>query len=190
MVNAKRHKKVKVIAAEQLWSLHWVMSLCFLLLFVGGIYMAALPREVSYRWFFYQFHESMGVLVMLVLGARIFVLLRKHLPLTNHKHRRGQVKTVALHTVLYLFMLAVPLSGYFMLNTGGRDVPFFGIGTLFGFRLPRLVGANEQIVELARNQHFWLAYLFLVFISLHIVIQQKFLSAKWRQALKSIAANK
>ncbi len=117
--------KPKVLASKQLWSLHWLMAFCFLPIFVGGIYMAKaeLPQG-AYRSFIYRFHESMGILVMLLLATRIFVLLRKHLPFTKHKHRRGWIETVALHTALYLFMLAVPLSGYLMISAADVGVPF------------------------------------------------------------------
>ncbi len=82
--------KSKVAAAKQLWSLHWLMAFCFLPLFIVGIYLAKadLPQG-AYRSFVYRFHESMGLLVMLLLAARIFVLQSKHLPHRNHKHRRA-----------------------------------------------------------------------------------------------------
>lgn len=90
-------------------------------------------------------------------------------------------RVAPVHTALYLFMLAVPLSGYLMISAADVGVPFFGIGSLFGFSLPPLVGKNEAIAELANSQHVWLAYTFLVFIGLHILAQHKFVRTTWRR---------
>ena len=177
--------KSKVVAAKQLRFLHWLMAFCFFPIFILGIYMARteLPQG-AYRSFVYQFHESMGILVLLLLAARILVFLRKHLPLTKHKHRQGWIKTVALHTGLYVFMLAVPFSGYLLISAADVGIPFFGIGSLLGFRLPPLVGKNEAIAQFVRSWHTWLAYIFLILITLHIVLQRKFLRTTWRRAFK------
>ncbi len=119
------------------------MASFYLLLFVGGIYMANLSRDVSYRVSLYDFHKTLGVLVMSLLLARIFVLLR----VLQHKYRRHQPKrtrdwlqTFALHTSVYFFMLLVPLSGYFASNTSGHNVIIFGTGIVF----PSLFIVNKQ----------------------------------------------
>lgn len=173
----------KKTAAQRLWFLHWLMATCYLLLFAGGAYMADLPRNVFYRGSLYDFHKTLGVIVMSFLLARIFVLLR----VLQHKYRRRRprhtpewLRTFALHTTLYFFMLLVPLSGYFLSNWAGRDVIVFGTN----IALPPLVAENKQLVELSRNAHFWLAYTFLAFVVLHSVDQRKYVRAIWRRALK------
>ena len=128
-------------AAQRLWFLHWLMAAVYLVLFAGGIYMADLPREVTYRGSLYAFHKTLGVVVMSLLLARISVLLGVVL----HKYRRRLPKTTphwwqkfALHIVLYTFMFLVPLSGYLYSNVNATAVFIFGTGIV----LPPLIGAK------------------------------------------------
>lgn len=172
-------------AAQQLWFLHWLMAGFYLLLFTSGAYMADLPQEVSYRGSFYEFHKTLGVIVMSLLLARIFVLLR----VLQHKYRRRQpkrnrewVKTFALHSALYVFMLLVPMSGYLFSHWAGHPVTIFGTD----IHLPSLVGENKELVELGRSSHFWLSYTFLAFVSLHSVEQRKYLRANLRRFYKAV----
>lgn len=174
-------------AAQKLWFLHWLMAAFYLLLFMGGTYMADLPREVSYRGSLYDFHKTLGVVVMSVLLARIFVLLR----VIQHKYRRRLPKltrdwalTFALHASLYFFMLLVPLSGYFFSNSYGKDVIVFGTN----IALPRLFAENKQLAELGRSVHFWLSYTFLSFVVLHMVNQGKYLRSQVRRFSKATMA--
>jgi cytochrome b561 len=163
------------------------MAAFYLLLFSGGTYMANLPREVSYRGAFYDFHKTLGVVVMSFLLARIFVLLR----VIQHKYRRRLPKitrewwlTFAFHASLYFFMLLVPLSGYFFSNSYGKDVIVFGTN----IALPRLFAENKQLAELGRSLHFWLSYTFLSVVVLHMVDQEKYLRSQLRRFSKAVLA--
>ncbi len=173
-------------AAQHLWFLHWLMAVVYLVLLAGGIYMADLPGEVTYRGSLYTFHKTLGVVVMSLLLARISVLIGVVL----HKYRRRLPKTTShwwrkfsLHVVLYTFMLLVPLSGYLFSNAYGKDVVIFGTG----IALPPLIGANEALAKFGRSAHFWLSYTFLGCILLHSLQQQKYLRAIARRSYKAIA---
>lgn len=177
-------KGKKKTAAQRLWSLHWIMTVFYLLLFVGGAYMVDLSREVSYRGSLYDFHKTLGVIVMSFLLARIFVLLR----VLQHKYRRRQPKrtkdwwqTFALHLALYFFMLLVPLSGYFASNWAGYDVTIVGTD----IALPRLSGENQALADIGESSHFWLSYTFLASIVLHTLAQKKYLRATLRRFYKA-----
>jgi cytochrome b561 len=170
-----------MLANKQLQLLHWSMAICFLLLFSVGIYMADLPREAANRGALYDFHKSMGVLVMGLLVARIFIALRSAKP-NFSQNTSAWFRTTVLHTSLYLFMLVVPISGYLFSNFAGRDVAFFGLG------LPPIVSESKEVVGLAKNAHFWLAYTFIAFISVHVLVQRKYLAGVWRRLSRRTAA--
>ncbi len=172
-----RTSQVKKLSAQRLWFLHWLMASFYLLLFVGGKYMTELPRSVSYRGSFYDFHKTLGVIVMSLLLARIFVLLL----LLQHKYRRHLPKltriwwqTFALHSALYFFMLLVPLSGYLFSYWGGHPIQIFGTNIM----LPNLISRNQELSGLGRSAHVWLAYTFLVLIILHSGSQRRYLRAQ------------
>jgi len=49
------------------------MAACYLVLFTSGAFMTQLPRELFIRNLLYDFHKSMGVLVMALLTWRILI---------------------------------------------------------------------------------------------------------------------
>ncbi|WP_235641349.1 cytochrome b [[Limnothrix rosea] IAM M-220] len=167
-------------------SVHWLMAAGYLILFMTGSFMARLPREFFIRSPLYDFHKSIGALVMAILTWRIIVLLQvwwkkytKRLP----KLSRKWWQKASLHALLYVFMWAVPVSGFFFSNSfKSNNVKLFGIV------LPDLFPQNEALVDLGRNLHFWLAYTFLVFIILHTLDQRKVLRANWKRFLGFVKA--
>ena len=158
-------------AFQRLMSVHWWMAGLYLLQFSGGAFMAQLSREVSFRGSLYDIHESIGLLTIALLLWRIMVLLQvwwkkytRHLPRLSPKWWRNML----LHTLLYGFMVVVPLTGLLLSNSyKAGNVAFFGLV------ITDLFPENKAMVELGRSLHFWLAYTFLAFIVLHTL-------AKWR----------
>jgi cytochrome b561 len=157
------------------------MATCFLAIYLVGILMTRLPREVVFRGSLYNVHKSIGVLVLGLLLVRIFTLLqvfgKKYLK-RKPRLTRQWVATVALHACLYCFMLVVPISGIWLSNAGGHDVPFFFI------KLPNWFQENRAIAHLAESLHFWLAYTLLALVVLHVIEQHQFLKRTWRRVVR------
>lgn len=173
-------KKARVNSAfKQLMSVHWIMSACYLVLFTTGSGMARLSRGTFLRSELYDFHKSIGALVVALLTWRILVLLgvwwrkyTKNLPRFTPEWTRK----FALHTLLYLLMFAVPVSGFFFSNSyQSNNVHFFGL------TLPDFFPQNSNLVDLGRSIHFWIAYTFLALILLHTLQQWKVVRANWRR---------
>jgi cytochrome b561 len=167
----------KNTAAERLRFLHWLMAGFYFLLFAGGAYMTDLPKDISSWKSLHDFHRTLGVIVMSLLLARIFVLLRalqqkyrRRLP-----QRRQDWMQTFVHTALYFFMLLVPLSGYFLVNSTGQEIIIFSTN----ISLPHLFVENKQLGELGRSLHFWLSYTFLAVVILHSVDKWKNLRSTW-----------
>jgi len=178
----KSNAKSRINSAfKQLMSIHWIMAVCYLVIFVSGLFMVRLPEELFFRDSLYDFHKSVGALTMALLTWRVFILLRvwsskytKRPP----KFTKEWLKTFALHTSLYVFMWAVPVTGFFLSNSyQSSNVKFFGIV------LPDIFPQNSAIIDIARSSHFWLAYTFLAFILLHLTAQWKVLRANSRRFL-------
>ncbi|MFB2892954.1 cytochrome b [Aerosakkonemataceae cyanobacterium BLCC-F50] len=172
-------------AFKQLWSMHWWMAACYLVLFVGGFSMVRSPEGTAIQGNLYTFHKSVGVLTMALLTWRIFVLQRVWWRKYTHrlpKFSPEWIRTFLFHTAIYVFMLAVPLSGFFLTNSYKSNyVPFFWLTTL-----PDIFPQNSAVLELARSLHFWIAYTFLAFIVLHIIDQKKYVRSLWRRATKTL----
>jgi cytochrome b561 len=166
-------------------SVHWWMASCYLVLFVVGTLMSQMPRN-DFRDSLYDFHKSIGVLTMALLTWRILTLIQvvwkkytRRLP----KFSPQWFKNFALHTLMYIFMWAVPIAGFLLSNSfRANGVKFFGIV------LPDLFPQNKEMVEVGRSLHFWLSYAFLAVIMLHLIVQWKVAKANWRRLKGFIAA--
>jgi cytochrome b561 len=164
---------------KQLMSLHWWMAICYLILFPSGIIMAKLEGEVRNRELLFAAHKSFGVLVLLLLGGRVYLLLRvwgrkysKHLPkLTGNWYFK-----TGLHTLLYLMMFVVPLSGYWLANAYNPNN-----ASLFGIPLPDIFPVSSDAASQANVAHGVTSKVFAIFIIIHIIAQHKVIKATWRR---------
>lgn len=133
---------------KNLMLLHWLMATFILSLYVTGVFVAH-PRQVPLlTWLIPFLHQSFGMLFLMLLIARIFLLLR----LVKLKYSRQSpnvtstwLQATILHSSLYFFMLVTPVSGFFLRNFVGLDTAFFGI------YVPPVFAANENWVELTRE---------------------------------------
>lgn len=170
----------KNVAFRNLMFLHWLMVPCFLILYGTGVIVPRLRNQPTVAAIIPFVHQSFGVLIMMLLIARIFLLLRllrgKYLRLP--KITLLWLKKIFLNTGLYIFMLIVPVSGLLLRNLEGIDTTFFG---LF---VPSFFSKDERLVELARNAHLWLSYLLLLFILLHVIAQQNFIRTNWNRVYR------
>lgn len=193
MTNLDKPKKKKTVS-QHLWSMHWWMAFIYIPVFAIGKYMTDLDRSVSYRGNLYDFHKSLGIFTMLLLTGRIFLLLRKlqkqKPPARRPLPKFERIRTVTLHSLLYVFMFVVPLSGWVFSN-------FYKSNNvhLFFITLPDLVPqSSKEVLEWGRSVHFWLSYTFLAFIILHALDQWKFLKATGRRffqfVLKKLAVSR
>jgi cytochrome b561 len=168
-------------AFKQLMSLHWWMAVCYLILFIGGYIMADLPRGLTIRGFMYDFHKSIAVLTIGLLTWRILTLIKvwwKKYTKRSPKLTPQWWRNVALHTSLYIFMWAVPITGFFFSNSfRSNNVKFFG------YVLPDIFPQNSAMVDIGRSYHFYFAYTFLAFIILHTILQGKVIRANFRRFL-------
>lgn len=157
-------------ALKHLMVLHWIMVVLIFLLYFTGVFVAHPPQASCLAWLTSWLHQSLGMLSLMLLIARIFLLLR----LVRHRYLRRSPKftsnwlrTIILHSSLYFFMLIAPVSGFFLRNFLGLDT------TLFGIQMPSIFASHDNWVELAKSLHFWSSYIFLAFIFLRILAYWK-----------------
>jgi cytochrome b561 len=164
---------------KQLMSIHWWMAICYLLLFVSSRIMLKLPPGLSVRELSFAAHKSLGVLVLLLLGWRVYILVRvwarkytKHFPkLTGNWYFK-----TGLHTLLYILMLSVPLSGYWLSNAhAAHNV------SLFGLPMPDIFPVDTASAAQAGAAHNRTSKIFAILICVHFICQYKVVKANWRR---------
>ncbi|MBM0741231.1 cytochrome b/b6 domain-containing protein [Phormidium sp. CLA17] len=158
--------------------LHWVMAAFVLSLYITGVFVAR-PLQAHFLVQLIPFlHQSFGILFLMLLIARIFLLLR----VVSSKYLRrlpkitpAWLQTTILHSSLYFFMLVAPVSGFLLRNFVGVNTTFFGI------HIPPVFALNQNWIELTRSSHFWSSYIFLAFILLHVLTHWRLI---WKHAKK------
>lgn len=144
-------------------TLHWLIALLFFSQFFLIYRRGAFPKGSLEKAQYLLLHESFGVTVF-ILGALMitwrFLNPRPIFPMNMSYLETIAAKTV--HTLLYLYMLAMPLSGVLMALLGGYDVFFFG------HQLPNPFMKNEKLADLFFNFHEASAYIIGALVGIHV----------------------
>ncbi|MEM7619927.1 MAG: cytochrome b [Pseudomonadota bacterium] len=148
--------------------LHWIMALAFFLMLASGIVMTYIDIGQSLKFQMYQWHKSLGVLLLLALGLRIiwrFISTAPALP--DHFSALEKIAGHAGHLALYVFMILMPLSGWVMVSSSVYGLPTIVFDMFEWPHIPDIQG-NEVIETRSRNAHFVFAVLFSIIIFTHI----------------------
>ena len=142
--------------------LHWLSALLILcMLFIGVTMIQSLATWQNTAL---QLHQSVGVLVFILVAVRLLNRLRFQAPalpsdITGFQHFAAK----ATQVLMYVLMLALPISGVLMRNSAGLPVSFFGV-----FDLPLLVSESMASYGLYREAHGIMAWSLFGVIVLHI----------------------
>lgn len=110
-------------------------------------------------------HKSIGMLVLGLALVRIaWKLVNKGQPGPVQMPRPQRIAAAAGHGLLYVLVLAQPISGWLMSSAANYPVTFFG-----WFQFPALVGANEGLHELYEEVHEFLFTTLLVVTVVHVL---------------------
>lgn len=150
-------------------TLHWWSALFFFALFFVGLYMTDLEKEDPTRTSLTQLHISMGILILGLTVIRIIWKIKQVQPNPPATMSATQIKMAkSMYGILYLLLLLIPLSGYLIVTTGGKEPSFFGL-----FELPNLIGKNKELHEVAEEIHELLAFTTMIFIAGHTLMALK-----------------
>ncbi|MBP2158844.1 MULTISPECIES: cytochrome b/b6 domain-containing protein [Asticcacaulis] len=102
--------------------LHWLIAFLILLnVFLGWRLDAESP------WFrsIINLHKSIGISILLLTFVRIAVRLAYKAPPEPPMPKWQALAAKTLHLGFYVVMIAMPLSGWLMVSTSARPIPFF-----------------------------------------------------------------
>lgn len=149
-------------------ALHWIMAIAFFLMLGSGVVMTYAPLEQMTRFTLYQWHKSLGVILLaaffLRIGWRLF-----HAPpaLPPGIHGIELLAAKAGHYALYAMMLLLPLSGWAMVSSSPYGLPTIVFGLFEWPHIPK-IGGNEAVQSVARTAHWVLALGFFLLILGHV----------------------
>lgn len=149
--------------------LHWVMAVAFILMLFSGLTMDTGLFEKSLRFQMYQWHKSLGVLLLIAFFLRLAIRFVKPRPELPEQMKPLEKKAAKFgHFALYGVMLAVPLSGWVMVSSSKLGLPTLVFGL---FEWPHVPGVQgmKTIHSLAYESHELLAYGMIALIVLHVL---------------------
>jgi cytochrome b561 len=146
--------------------LHWLTVLLVFAMFVLGVAMVYLVPDsaeaLSHR--LYNTHESLGVVVLLVMLLRLIRRWRHPPgPLPERVPHIFHVVGHANHVLLYIMLLVQPVVGLLRDNADGFQVAWFEI-----VKLPMLIGKHEPLAHALSAVHWYGAVLIALLVGAHI----------------------
>lgn len=144
--------------------LHWLIALLLLAQLAFGWWLGDIARDTPARGYYVNLHKSLGLLLGLLILARIAWRLRHGAPaLPDFVPHWQQKLAAASHHLLYLLMLLVPLAGYLASNFSKYGIKFFNV-----LVLPPWGSDDKQVYALFNQTHKVAAVLLAVLIAAHI----------------------
>lgn len=141
---------------------HWAMFLLMIGIYISMEFRGIFDRGTAERELMKSAHYIMGITLLLLLVprllARIFTLTPAIVPAIP---AHTKILSKLMHLALYLFMLAMPVMGWTMINANGKEVVWLGL------ELPRLVQENKSLARQLHDLHEQGATLGYVLIGLH-----------------------
>ena len=177
-VTTTRYTKTAVI-------LHWLIALCIGAMFVLGWFMTDLAKElpkqnafnlfdlgmftwnvdeaISPRSFYFNLHKSIGVSILALILVRILWRVTHKPPalLASYKAWERKLATGA-HHLLYLLMLALPVSGLIMAIYSKYGVKWFGMPFIAGLD-------NNPMRKVFESMHEIIGIVLLVILAVHVL---------------------
>lgn len=143
---------------------HWIVVLLILALAIVGLTMDELPKTPKYFWV-YTLHKSLGLTVLALVLARIAWRLYAGAPQPVPGTPRWQAwLAAAVHLLLYLLALAMPLTGWLYDSASGlRPFRWFGLA-----EVPKLAAPDEALAGIAQRLHVTLFWLLVALVAVHV----------------------
>ncbi|MEC5409689.1 cytochrome b [Paraburkholderia sp. MPAMCS5] len=146
-------------------ALHWLTALCMFVVIPVAWYMTTMDRHDPSRGTWVNLHKSIGLTVLLLTLIRVVTRLSGATPpLPENIPAFERTLAHIGHGLLYVILVAMPISGYLNSYGGGHPVNWFWL-----FQVPAVVPQNKALGHLGAAIHYWLAFLTYALIAGHVL---------------------
>ncbi len=143
--------------------LHWLVALLIFVTFPLGVYMHELPLSPD-KLRLYSYHKWIGITILMLASLRVmWRVTHTSPPLPDDMARWQRLASQAVHGLLYVLILAIPLSGWLMSSAKGFQTVWFGV-----LPLPDLIGKDKALGDLLAEVHETLNFTLLALVILHV----------------------
>ena len=152
----------------QRW-LHGLTAILVLLGFGLGWWMVAVPlRALVFKFFLYQGHKTIGLIVAALTLSRLWLRWRRFRPPWPDDLSPWSRRAAALgHAMLYLLLLIVPLLGYLTAAAAPIRIPTLLFAAI---NVPHLIAPDPALFDVVRPAHRALAISLVILAAGHAVM--------------------
>lgn len=141
-------------------ALHWIVALCVLATWPLGMLIKFIADP--FKLTFYMLHESIGFIILWLMLVRVGVRLTSVEP-TTAETPLFSILPKAVHIMLYIMLIIMPVSGFLATNAHGFPLSWFGIVSVWS-----PIGKLPAIAPILSSVHTWSAWILLALFALHI----------------------
>ncbi|WP_114813372.1 cytochrome b [Paraburkholderia kururiensis] len=143
---------------------HWLIALLIVCAFALGWVMTGIPGLTPTKLRYYSWHKWIGVTVFALAVLRIvWRATHRAPPLPRRMPGWQRVLAHGVHVLLYVLMVAVPVSGYLFSSAANVPVVYLGL-----VQLPMLIGPDPVLKTVFRTVHVTLDYSLAGLVVLHV----------------------
>ena len=143
--------------------LHWLIGLMIFASFGLGLYMVELSLSPA-KLKFYAWHKWAGVTIFMLVLLRCTWRITHVAPAHPAHMPPWQRRTAELsHYLLYVLMIAIPLSGWLMSSAKGFQTVYFAV-----VPIPDLLAKNKALGELLASVHYALNIAMICVVAGHV----------------------
>lgn len=145
--------------------LHWLMFILFVIALAAIEIRGYVPKDTGaeFRAQLREWHLAAGLLIFLLVWIRVGVKVRFGAPRVLGSSALQVKAAYALHGLLYLVMILLPLSGVIFTQAGGREVG------VFGMVLPTLIGPNPELKTVVKEFHELMGNAVYFLVGIHVL---------------------
>jgi len=134
-------------------ALHWLVAITIVMTFGVGFYMHDLPLT-PFKLKIYSWHKWAGVTIFLLVLFRLIWRFTHRPPGPPAGMPAWQhVAAELTHWLIYILMIAIPVSGWLMSSAKGFQTVYFGV-----LPLPDLLAKNKELGNLLATVHMMLNF--------------------------------
>jgi cytochrome b561 len=127
---------------------HWLMLLILVAVYASIEMRTFFPKDSEPRELMKLWHFMLGLSVLALVSIRVVIHMTGPTPVIQPVPPKWQSLLARLmHILLYLFIIGMPLAGWFLLSAEGKPIPFFGL------QLPELISQNKNAAEWIKEVH-------------------------------------
>ncbi|HEY2560130.1 MAG TPA: cytochrome b [Caldimonas sp.] len=142
-------------------ALHWLLAILITLTTAIGWRMMWIEHEPGSEQFF-ELHKSIGLVIAALVAARVLWRLT-HRPEPRPEGAAWESRLAsASHALLYVLIVALPITGYLGASYSKAGVQWFGIAT------PRWTAPDHDTSELFFTAHGVLLWTLVPLVALHV----------------------